>query len=133
MELDVLAGEYAICRLDAAEALPDWLGPRDGSRLCSVTWAGTELSVVCPVEQVPVGADGPDVRVTAGWLALRVRGPLDFSLIGVLASLVEPLREAGVSVLSVSTFETDYLLVPAADRLIALTALREGGHSVAEG
>ncbi|APU19747.1 ACT domain-containing protein [Actinoalloteichus sp. GBA129-24] len=133
MELDVLAGEYAVCRLDAGEALPDWIGPRDGSRLCSVTWAGTELSVLCPAEQVPVDEGAGDVRVTAGWLALRVRGPLDFALIGVLASLAEPLREAGVSVFSVSTFDTDYLLVPAADRFTALAALREAGHTIAEG
>ncbi|AOS62537.1 ACT domain-containing protein [Actinoalloteichus hymeniacidonis] len=133
MELDVLAGEYAVCRLAAGEDLPDWVGPRDGSRLCAITWAGTELSVLCPSEWLPPTADAAGIRATLGWLALRVRGPLDFVLVGVLASLLDPLRDAEVSVLAMSTFDTDYLLFPAASREPALAALREAGHTVAEG
>jgi hypothetical protein len=32
---------------------------------------------------------------------------MDFSVVGVLASLVGPLADAGISVFAVSTFETD--------------------------
>ena len=39
---------------------------------------------------------------------------MDFSMVGVLASLVGPLAEAGISVFAVSTFDTDYLLVKTA-------------------
>jgi len=40
---------------------------------------------------------------------------MDFSQVGVLASLVGPLAEAGISVFAISTFDTDYLLVKQAD------------------
>ena len=38
-------------------------------------------------------------------------GTLDFSLVGILAFLTNPLKEVGVSVFCVSTFDTDWVLV----------------------
>jgi hypothetical protein len=58
--------------------------------------------------------------------ALRVEGPLDFGLTGVLAALSAPLAEAGIPVFAVATYDTDYLLVPAADLGAASAALRSG-------
>lgn len=55
---------------------------------------------------------------------------MDFSMIGVVASLVTPLAEAGISVFVVSTFDTDYLLVKADDLARATAALRAAGHDV---
>ncbi len=46
-----------------------------------------------------------------GWIAFRVKGELDFGLVGILASIVNPLKIAGVSVFAISTFNTDYILV----------------------
>ncbi len=51
-------------------------------------------------------------------------------MIGVVASLVMPLAESGISVFVVSTFDTDYLLVKADDLDKALAALRAAGHAV---
>ena len=51
-------------------------------------------------------------------------------MIGVVASLVIPLAEAGVSVFVVSTFDTDYLLVKEKDWERAAEVLRLAGHSV---
>ena len=56
---------------------------------------------------------------------------MDFSMIGVLDSLVTPLAEAGVSVFVLSTFDTDYLLVKESDLERALAALRSASHVVA--
>ena len=61
---------------------------------------------------------------------LRVADTLDFSVVSVLASLVMPLAEAGVSVFVVSTFDTDYLLVKEAILRRAVEALRQAGHTV---
>lgn len=97
-----------------------WRGP-----LASVTRTGAELSVVCAQEAVP-----ESVQAERGWRAMAVAGPLDFALTGVLASLAEPLAEAGVPIFVVSTFDTDWLLVKD-DRLDdALAALRARGHEV---
>ena len=67
-----------------------------------------------------------------GWRCLRVAGTIPFSVVGVLASLAAPLAEAGISVFAVSTFDTDYLLVKAADFEKAITALTQAGHSITE-
>jgi hypothetical protein len=69
-----------------------------------------------------------DVRCESGWRCLRVNGVIDFSVVGVLASLTGPLAEAGVSVFAVSTFDTDYLLVKEVDFDRSCSALRLHGH-----
>ena len=43
--------------------------------------------------------------------AWSVPGPLAPTLVGVLAGFLDPLREASVPVLAVSTHDTDWLLV----------------------
>ena len=55
---------------------------------------------------------------------------MDFSMIGVVAALVTPLAEAGVSVFVVSTFDTDYMLVKESDLERALAALRAARHVI---
>lgn len=121
MELEVLSGGYAVCRLPAGTELPGWVQ----GEFYSVTVTPSELSVVCEAACVP-----PDVRHEPGWRCLKVRGTLDFSLTGVLASLAAPLAEAGVSLFSLSTFDTDYLLVKGERLQTAVTALEAAGHSV---
>lgn len=72
------------------------------------------------------------VTAEQGWRALAVRGPLDFGLIGVLASLAAPLADARVPVFVISTYDTDYVLVPVAQLDAAVEALRAAGHQVVE-
>jgi hypothetical protein len=59
-----------------------------------------------------------------------VVGPLAFSLVGALASLLVPLAAAGVNVFVVSTFDTDYLLVKEEKLDRAVETLRRAGHAV---
>jgi hypothetical protein len=122
LDLLLLPGLYAVCRLPADAGTPAWAA---GQFVC-VTRTAEELSVVCREDVVPKGS-----RCEQGWRCLRVAGTLDFSLVGVLASLLVPLAEAGVGVFCVSTFDTDYLLVKVADVDRAMLALREAGHRVA--
>jgi len=118
-----LEGAYAVCRLAADAPLPAWAA---GGPFLSITRTADELSVVCRQAVVPEG-----VRCERGWRCLRVAGTLDFSLVGVLASLLGPLADAGVSVFAVSTFDTDYLLVKEEYLAAAVEVLRRAGHSVA--
>jgi hypothetical protein len=121
LRLDLLPGRFAVCRLEPDAAVPDWAS----GELCSLTRTAAELSVVCPEGAVP-----RQVRHQGGWRCLEVRGPLAFELTGVLASLASPLAAAGVPLFALSTFDTDYLLVPG-DRLEeALRALTAAGHSL---
>jgi hypothetical protein len=120
-DLEVFPDLFAICRLDAADPVPRWAF---GGRLASVTATDDELSVVCPEPNVP-----DRVRASRGWRCLRVAGPLDFSLVGVLADLTRALADAKVPVFALSTFDTDLLLVRAPDLDRAEAALRSAGHS----
>jgi hypothetical protein len=66
------------------------------------------------------------------WRVIKVHGPFDFSEVGVLAALLQPLAAAGVSVFAVSTFDTDYLLVQCSQLREAVTGLRNASHTVHE-
>jgi hypothetical protein len=120
MTLKVLDGRFAICRLDPGAPFPAWAfsGP-----FVSITRTADELSVVCPEDVVPEG-----VRCKRGWRCLVVAGTLDFALVGVLASLLVPLADAGVSVFAISTFDTDFLLVKEEMRERASEVLQQAGH-----
>ena len=117
-----LEGIFAVCRLAADAPVPGWAA---GGPFVSITRTGEELSVVCREDVIPEG-----VRCERGWRCLRVSGTLDFSLIGVLASLLDPLARAGVGVFVLSTFDTDYLLVKQADWQRAAEVLERSGHTV---
>ena len=81
-----------------------------------------------------LSASAPDgVTALRDWRCLRVTGPLDFALTGVMAALAAPLAEASVSLFAVATYETDYLLVREGQLAHAIAALEAAGHSVEEG
>ncbi|HEV7961589.1 MAG TPA: ACT domain-containing protein [Actinoplanes sp.] len=126
-DLDLLPEEYAVCRLPAGTPLPASLssGPDDKS-VISVTWAPEELSIICPADRVP-----PDATVETPWRCLRVVGPLDLALTGVLASLIGPLAEARVNIVTFSTYDTDYVLVPTVRLAEAVATLSGAGHRIA--
>jgi hypothetical protein len=123
MELDLLRDVYAIARLAPDAPIPEWA---DGGEFASITRTPDELSVVCA--HVPAS-----VTCQREWRCLKVRGPLDFSLTGVLASIAAPLAAAQVPIFAVSTYETDFILVPE-DRVgDAVAALTREGHIVGGG
>lgn len=119
--LEWLPGRYAMCRLDAGAAVPAWAsGPvSKDAPLISITRTERELSILAPEPVVPAA-----VRAERGWVALRVRGQLDFALVGILARLTGALAQARVPVCAISTYDTDILLVRAPDANRALIALR---------
>ena len=121
MQLTLLPDRFAVCRLGAAAAWPDW--PRGD--LVSLTRSRDELSVVCAQESVP-----ENVRAETGWRVLKVAGPLEFGETGVLSALAAPLAAAELSIFVVSTFDTDYVLVKQVRLDDAIRALGAAGHSV---
>ena len=127
--LRALQGHLVVCRLDADAAVPEECLralQAPGAPFVSVTRTATELSIVCPVDMTPAGA-----RVEGPWQAFVVEGTLDFAMVGVLVRLTTPLAAAGISVFAVSTFETDYLLVPADRGQAAARAWLAAGLGVA--
>ncbi len=61
---------------------------------------------------------------------MKLEGPFDLSLTGILVSVAEPLAEVGISVFTVATYETDYVLVKEEWLELAASTLAERGHFV---
>ncbi|MDO7787667.1 ACT domain-containing protein [Desulforamulus aquiferis] len=120
MDLSILEGTFAVCRLQPG-VVPGWAF--SNKDFVSVTSTEEEVSIVCNVANVPQG-----VICEQPWVVIKVRGPLDFGLTGILASLANPLAKAGISIFAVSTFDTDYLLVKMQDLPKARQILLDNGH-----
>ncbi len=112
----------AVVRLGRGAKIPGWAS---ASTLFSVTATNDETSVVCHASTVPAKA-----RKQGPFVAFEVSGPLDFKLTGVLHALLGALAEAEISVFTLSTFDTDWILVHAAKADAAEEALAAAGHTV---
>lgn len=116
-----IPGEFAICQLTSDTPIPEWpSGP-----FVSITRTSDELSIVCLQESVPTG-----VKSEGGWSCLRVAGTMDFSLVGVVASITRPIASANIGVFVVSTYDTDYVLIKTQELPFAIDALVKAGHTV---
>ena len=124
MNLSVLKDVYGVCRLKPDESVPDWAS---AGAIYTVSKTFDELSIICQASLIPQG-----IQVELGWRVMKVEGPLDFDLIGILATLSGSLADRGVSIFAVSTFDTDYLLVKEKDYKNAVEALRDAGHTILE-
>lgn len=122
LTLSVLPAQYAVCQLPADAAPPLWAM---AGEFWTISRTTDELSVVCEESRVPNG-----VQTQKGWAAFKLHGPFEFTLTGILASVLNPLRDAGIGIFALSTFDTDYVLVPADKLSAAVTALRGAGHQV---
>jgi len=112
----------AVCRLDPAAPVPTWAG---AGTFSSITRTADELSVVCSESAVPGG-----VQAALGWRCLKLEGPFDFSVTGLVASFSTSLARAGISLMAVCTYDTDYLLVRLADLDRAIASLEENGYRI---
>ena len=124
LSLTVLEPTLAVARLSAGDGMPWWAA---ASGFLSLTRTAEETSVICESGRVPAV-----VRAERGFRALRVDGTMSFQETEVLASLATPLATARVPIFVLSTFDTDYILVPEARLREAADALRKAGHSVTE-
>lgn len=112
----------AVARLDPSHGWPWWA---TYSAVTSVTRTPFETSVVAEDRLVPIGT-----RAERDFVAFAVQGPLDFSEVGILASLTGALAAAQVSCFAISTYDTDLVLVRSADAERAADAWRSAGWTV---
>ena len=97
------AEPLAVVRLGPGADVPEWA---TSATLFSVTATAAETSLVCGMAEVSTKA-----RKEGPFTAFAVEGTLDFALTGVLSDLLAPLAEEGISVFTLSTFDTDWILV----------------------
>lgn len=126
LTLSIMDSMFGIYRLDPGSEIPAWA--YEGSFI-SITRTPEELSVVCPESSIP--ANIPEkVRAERGWKCLKVEGPLDFGLTGILAGISRVLADHGISIFAVSTYDTEYLLLRENDLKYAVRALEEADYEI---
>jgi len=102
--LTLLPDKLGICRLESGVSLQKL--PRDDGVFFSVTKTAEETSLVCSEELIPA-----DIPSEKNFRIFKVEGPLEFGLTGILAMLLEPLAKAGIPVFTLSTYDTDYIMI----------------------
>ena len=122
LTLSVLPDTFAVCRLAPGKAIPLWASSGD---FVSITRTADELSIVCLESNVPDG-----IKCENDWRCIKIEGPLDFALTGILVSVAAPLAHVGISIFAISTYETDYLMVRRESLDRAIAALERSGHHV---
>lgn len=103
LTMKLLKEKYGVCRLDKIELIPEW---QKNSEFFSITRTPDELSIVCSEDNIP-----NEIKCEKDWRVLKIEGQLDFSLIGILASISTILAQKGISIFAISTYDTDYILV----------------------
>ena len=123
ISLQRVPGEYAVHRLAPDADIPArvWDAP-----FVSIGRSAHELSII-----TGNGIDVESERKVGPWLAYRVPGAIDFSATGIMAALTAPLAEAGIGILGISTYDTDYILVRADSGEAAEITWRAAGIDVA--
>lgn len=124
VELDLRPERFAVVALERSSEIPWWV---ESSAFFSVTRTETELSIVCDETAVPHSE-----KAQKGMRCFTVRGPFDFSEVGIVSSVARPLAEAGISIFTVSSFDTDHVFVANEVVAEAIRVLQEAGHVVEE-
>lgn len=114
--------KYSVCQLDNYNPIPIWALQGD---FFSITKTEDELSIVCLQKNVP-----DDIRCEKNWRMFKVEGPLDFSLVGILASISNLMAEAQISIFALSTYDTDYILVKENNIDSAISTLIKHNYNV---
>lgn len=121
LTLNVLKDRFGICKLGKEGGVPEWIKKSD---FISLTWTPEELSIVCEVNCIP-----EDIKTEKPWKCLKVKGPLDFGLTGILAGLSQVLAEDGIEIFVISTYNTDYILVREKELEHSIKVLSRAGYN----
>ena len=120
LSLKVLPGRFVVAQFPPGTQIPSIFS---GADLIAEIRTPEEVTLICLEEKVPEGA-----KTEPGWRVIKVIGPLDFALVGILAELAGLLADAGISIFALSTFDTDYILVKSERLAGAQAALTQAGH-----
>lgn len=86
-----------------------------------------EKSLVCITEDVPSNVTERE----DGWMAFRIQGVLDFSMIGILSEISGILAENKIGIFVISTYNTDYVLTKKENYQRALDVLNRARYKIA--
>ncbi len=122
LTLLLLPDRLSVCQLSPDSPLPNWA---EGKNILSFTRTADELSIICESSSVP-----ENIIAERGWRALKIQGPLDFSLVGILKELTAALASAEISIFAISTYNTDYVLLKEMNLLKGKQTLFQAGYTI---
>lgn len=121
MKLQILNGEYSVCKLASTADVAQCGEPY----FLAVT--DEEISLVCPTSNAPSHTEARE----DGWRGFRIQGVLDFALIGILSELSRLLAEQMIGIFAISTFNTDYIFIKKDNLKKAVRTLSGAGYEIA--
>jgi len=124
LTMKLIKEKYGVCRINPNELIPEWA---QNSDFFSITKTCDELSIVCSQDNIP-----NDIKCEKDWKILKIEGPLDFSLVGILASISTILAQKGISIFAISTYDTDYIFVKNKDIDNAIESLIKERYEIIE-
>jgi uncharacterized protein len=71
-----------------------------------------------------------NMAIESGWKMLKIEGPLDFALTGILAKISTLLSKKDISIFAISTYDTDYILVKESKIEQAVNCLAKNDYMV---
>jgi hypothetical protein len=120
MRLQKLSQDFTVCQLEKIEL----------AHLTGDFWflakTDDEVSLICESAHTPADT----IKTDAGWKAVRIEGKVEFTTIGVLANLTATLERVGVSIITVSTYDTDYIFMKAKNFDKGIKALEDNDYIV---
>ncbi|MBU1344864.1 MAG: ACT domain-containing protein [Proteobacteria bacterium] len=119
LQLTVLENIFTIHRFPPNYEIPIQVYDSEFYSICKTE---EELSIVCR-SSIQLNSEKSEMD----WSCIKVIGPLDFSLTGILANVSTVLAEAKISIFAISTFDTDYILVKSEKLPLAKKVLLESG------
>jgi hypothetical protein len=122
LNLTSLQGSFSICQLDPKSEIPAWASK---GVFFSITHTSYELSIICEQKFIP-----ENTKCEPNWHVLMIEGPFNFGEIGILDSITKHLAQASISLLAVSTFDTDFVLIKSSQFNEAIKILRSAGHRI---
>ena len=120
-QLNILENHFTIHHFPANHEIPNQVYE---SQFYSISKTDEELSIVCN-STTQVNSEKSDTD----WSCIKVEGPLNFSLTGILAKISTVLAKAEISIFAISTFDTDYILVKSEKLPFAKKALLKSGYT----
>ncbi len=128
MNLTVLPEKLSVVRYAVGAVLPEWVF--QGGSFWNIMKTSDELSIVCETSRIPTAETY--VKIESGFRAIKVEGPLDFALTGILSKLIRPLADHEISIFALSTYDTDYVLVKEVTLERTVELLKADGHLIFE-
>ena len=122
MKIKKIPYDFSICKVT------DYSKVNIAAEYCFTGKTDEENSLVCLTEDVPANTLERD----DGWMAFRIQGVLDFSLVGTLSEITGILAEDKIGIFAISTFNTDYILTKKEDYQKALDLLDAEGYKILE-